>query len=141
MRIEQRSQQLQDVMKKDQSSSTKHSQFGHMVQQSGKGLLKETLQQLMNKVEEQGKVLGKRRTIDDLISYKKLVQQFLQEASNGINLLEEHSHNRHKTYKVLRAVDEKLLELNKEVLDKEDDGVKLLAVVGEVKGLLVNLYM
>jgi uncharacterized protein len=141
MRIEQQSRQIVDQLKKEVLPNAKQTNFSDMVQQSGKSLLKDTLQQLIHKIDEQGKVLANKRTIDDLVAYKKLVKQFLQEANNGLELFEKHSLNHQKTYKIIRAVDEKLLEMNKEVLEKEDNGVKLLSVVGEVKGLLINLYM
>jgi uncharacterized protein len=141
MRIEQRSKQIVDVIRKDVAPTSKHAPFANMIQQSGKDILQDSLQQLINKIEDQGQVLNRKRTIEELVTYKKLVKQYLQEASNGLELFEKHSHNHHKTYKIIRVVDEKLLEMNKEVIEKENDSVKLLSLVGEVKGLLVNLYL
>jgi uncharacterized protein len=141
MRIDNLGQGRVDVIKKDSNQTVKHASFSSMMQQSGEKQLKTTLNQLMAQIDEQGKQLSEKRTVDNLISYKKLVQKFLKEAANGLELHEKHSQHRHKTYKIIRTVDEKLSEIQKEVVERERSGVHLLSLVGEVKGLLVNLYL
>ncbi|RBW67859.1 DUF327 domain-containing protein [Bacillus taeanensis] len=105
----------------------------------------DSLNQLMNRLEEQGQRLAKHKTIENLRDYKKLVRQFIGEAlSYGLQLSEKQSHNYHsgmKTHQLVEIVDEKLIELQEEVLNKEGQGIDALRLVGEIKGLLINLYM
>ena len=43
-------------------------------------------------------------------------------------------------YKIIKKVDEKLLELADAVISKEQKGLKVLDLVGEIRGLLLDLY-
>ena len=47
---------------------------------------------------------------------------------------------RTKVYKIVKEVDKKLIDLANTVLEKEQNGLDILGLVGEIKGLLVNIY-
>jgi uncharacterized protein len=142
MRIDQLNQSRLDLIKNNSNQQpNKVDHFPAMFKQTTNSLVKDNLKQLLTKINEQGQMLAEKRTIHELVSYKRLVKQFMEEASNGLQLLEKHSQQQHKTHKIIHAVDENLLTLQKDVIDREKDGVQLLAAVGEIKGLLVNLYL
>lgn len=42
---------------------------------------------------------------------------------------------------VVQVVDEKLVELTEEVMSKEKNSLNILGKIGEIKGLLINIYM
>ncbi|MDF0726068.1 YaaR family protein [Cytobacillus sp. S13-E01] len=104
----------------------------------------ERLTGMMKEIEGQGKQLAESRTIDNLRKYKKLVKDFMEEAvSNGLQLEEQRGFNRRgrtKVYKIIKEVDSKLIELTNAVLDKEKKGLDALSLVGEIHGLLINIY-
>ena len=104
----------------------------------------ERLTGMMKEIEGQGKQLAESRTIDNLRKYKKLVKDFMEEAvSNGLQLEEQRGFNRRgrtKVYKIVKEVDSKLIELTNAVLDKEKKGLDALSLVGEIHGLLINIY-
>ena len=104
----------------------------------------ERLTGMMKEIEGQGKLLAESRTIDNLRKYKKLVKDFMEEAvSNGLQLEEQRGFNRRgrtKVYKIVKEVDSKLIELTNAVLDKEKKGLDALSLVGEIHGLLINIY-
>lgn len=104
----------------------------------------EHLTQVINKIEEQGKRLVKSQTIDSLRKYKTLVKQFMNEAvKNGFELHEERAFNHRgttKVYKLVKEVDMKLVDLTNDILQKEKDSLNLLKRVGEIQGLLINMY-
>src|SRR5690606_14339196 len=104
----------------------------------------EKLQQMVVEIEEQGKTLAEHRTVDELRKYKKMVKEFMEEAvNNGLKLEEQRGFNRRgrtKVYKIVKEVDKKLIDLTNAVLDKERKGIDILNMVGEVKGLLINMY-
>ncbi|TYR80131.1 DUF327 family protein [Priestia megaterium] len=104
----------------------------------------ERLSQMMTKIEEQGRHLVKHQTVDSLRKYKTLVKQFMDEAvKNGFEMHEQRGFNRRgttKVYKLVKEVDSKLIELTNDVLHKEKDGIQLLSQVGEIQGLLLNIY-
>ena len=46
----------------------------------------------------------------------------------------------HSTLALVKEVDQKLVELTEQVMDHEKKTVDLLGLIGEIKGLLVNIY-
>ncbi|OCA89018.1 YaaR family protein [Pseudobacillus wudalianchiensis] len=99
---------------------------------------------MTKEIEEQGKKLSKSQTVEDLKKYKKLVKKFMEEAvNNGLQLEEQRGFNRRgrtKVYKIVKEVDSKLIDLTNAVLDKEKKGLEVLGLVGEIQGLLINIY-
>lgn len=104
----------------------------------------ERLTRKMQEIEEQGNRLGETQSIDHLRKYKKLVKDFLDDAvKNGLQLEEHRGFNQRgsaKVYKLVKEVDKKLVDLTNEVLDKEDKGIRLLSMIGEIQGMLINIY-
>jgi uncharacterized protein len=105
----------------------------------------EKLNKLIEQIDMQGERLGRSRTIKDLKHYKSLVKNFMEEAvKNGVALKERHGFSRRgrsKVYKIITEIDKKLTDVTNAVLDKEKKGINILDTVGEIKGLLVNMYM
>ena len=99
---------------------------------------------MMQDIEDQGKILSKSQTVEDLKRYKKLVKEFMDDAvNNGLKLEEQRGFNRRgrtKVYKIVKEVDSKLIDLTNAVLDKEKNGLNILNLVGEIKGLIINMY-
>lgn len=99
---------------------------------------------LAKEIEDQGKTLSEHRTVDELRKYKKMVKQFLDEAvQNGLQLEEQRGFNRRgrtKIYKIVKEVDKKLIDLANDVLNKEKNSLDILNTVGEIQGLLINIY-
>lgn len=104
----------------------------------------EKLSKMMIAIEDQGKVLAETRTVDELRKYKKMVKEFMEDAVNlGLSLEERRGFNRRgrtKIYKIVKEVDSKLIDLTNAVLQKEKKGLQILDMVGEIKGLLINIY-
>jgi uncharacterized protein len=104
----------------------------------------DALNQKMQEIENQGSKLVESRTIENLRKYKKLVKGFLDNAvKNGLDLQEHRGFNYRgsaKAYKLVKEVDKKLVDLTNTVLDKEQGSLDLLGLVGEIKGMLINIY-
>lgn len=106
---------------------------------------KEMLDEMMADIEEKGKDLTESRTVESLFEYKDMVKGFVEEAVNfGLRIEERRGLSRSTRSKVLRvvsAVDEKLLELTDIIIAQEESKIKILQKVGEIQGLLVNIYL
>ena len=104
----------------------------------------ERLTKRMQELEAQGKVLADTQSIDHLRKYKKLVKDFMDDAvKNGLQLEERRGFSQRgsaKVYKLVKEVDQKLVELTNAVLDKEERGISLLGMIGEIQGMLINIY-
>lgn len=119
--------------------------FNEMVQKSDQKLQLDELNRLMVNIEDAGAKLARSRTLQDLAKYKKLVKSFVHEAVEyGLHLKHTRSFNgngRSRQLTVIQKVDEHLLELTKDVMEQEKNSIDILGKIGEIKGLLINLYM
>lgn len=104
----------------------------------------ERLSKRMQEIEAQGRVLADTQSIDHLRKYKRLVKDFMEDAiQNGLQLEERRGFSHRgsaKVYKLVKEVDQKLVELTNAVLDKEEKGLDLLGMIGEIQGMLINIY-
>ena len=102
------------------------------------------LQYLLTEIEKASDRLAKSKNFRDLIKYKNLVKKFIAEAvDNGLKLKKTYTWDefgQNRTLKIIEQIDEKLLQLIDEVLTKEKENIKILGLLGEIKGLLINLY-
>jgi uncharacterized protein len=131
----------QNESKTDKKSSLS---FGETVAKHSEKLQSEQLTRLLGDIETQGKRLLQSQTVKDLQAYKNLVQRFVKEAVNfGMQLKQNKSWNeqgRSRTLKLVKEIDEQLIQLTEVVLSQEKESIHLLDKIGEIKGLLVNLY-
>jgi len=106
--------------------------------------LKQRLETILHDLEQQGRRLSQSMTIGDLKAYKKLVKNFLAEAVGKTYLVKEEAHwdrrGRHKVFITVQKVDQKLEELTQMVLEQQQDQLKLLAKMDEIRGLLIDLF-
>lgn len=118
--------------------------FNELVQKQDHKLQLGQLQQLMKEVESAGERLARSRTFKDLAKFKTLVKQFVKETVNfGMELKHSHSWNQYgegRSLKLVETIDEKLIELTEELMDNKDEQIDILGKIGEIKGLLINLY-
>jgi uncharacterized protein len=118
--------------------------FSEVVSQRRTDVTLERLSKKMKEIEDQGKKLVDTRSVENLKKYKKLVKDFMEDAvKNGLELKEHRGFSQRgssKIYKLVKEVDSKLIDLTNSVLDKEKTGIDLLGLVGEIQGMLINIY-
>ncbi|WP_066290360.1 YaaR family protein [Bacillus sp. FJAT-29937] len=133
-----------DKIQTKQNLPTESISFQEVISKNRQQVLYDKFNKMVQDIEDQGKALSEKRTVDELRKYKKLVKSFLEEAvQNGLQLEEQRGFNRRgrtKIYKIVKEVDKKLIDLTNTVLDKEKKGLDILNQVGEIKGLLINIY-
>jgi len=105
----------------------------------------ERLQQKLMLVEEHGQLLAESQTIEHLEAYKEKIKDFLKDALDQSQQLEEkrgfNRRGRTKIYKVVEQVDAKLLQLTDNVISGESRRLEILDQIGEIKGMLVNVFV
>ncbi|GGJ64104.1 hypothetical protein GGR02_001525 [Anoxybacillus voinovskiensis] len=131
------------VEKKD-DAPTESVSFTEVMHKKKNDVLFERFQTMAQEIEAQGKKLAESQTVEDLKKYKKLVKQFLDDAvKNGLQLEEQRGFSRGgrtRIYKIVKEVDKKLIDLTNAVLQKEQKGLDLLGLIGEIQGLIINIY-
>lgn len=123
---------------------TGNGRFQQMVQTQGQKMQIQTLNRLIGDIEGAGQRLVRSRTFRELAKYKALVKRFVKEAVEyGLELKQSTSWNEYgqsRPLKTVETIDAKLVELSEEILNKEKSSLEILEMIGEIKGLLINLY-
>lgn len=145
MRIDGQNNIQNERLSKQAAGNKTNELFSIAMKKSQSKLHNDSLNQLMSRVDTQGQKLSNQRTLENLLNYKQAVKQFLGESiRHGLHLSDEQSQafgGGMKTHQMIKVIDKKLIEIQDEVLNNEEDGIGTLDLVGEIKGLLVNLYM
>lgn len=100
---------------------------------------------LISDIEQQGRRVATSRTFKDLAKFKSLIKKFVEKAvDHGLGVEQERGWNMEgysRTLSTVQEVDTKLVELTQLVLDKQRNSIDILEKIGEIKGLLINLYI
>lgn len=99
---------------------------------------------LMSQIDEQGKKISKKKDIRDMRRYRELVKELLNEVVyrshefSRENFLDRRG--RHRVYGIIRLVDKNLDELAEELMKDEQDNISILSKIGEIQGLLLDIF-
>ncbi|MCR5249535.1 MAG: YaaR family protein [Lachnospiraceae bacterium] len=106
--------------------------------------LQEKLASLMGEITATGERIGKKKDIRDMKKYRGLIKEFLNEVVNRSHQFSRENfldkRGRHRVYGIVRLVDENLDMLAQELMKEEKDNVEILAKIGEIRGLLLDLF-
>lgn len=118
--------------------------FSTIAQKQDEKLQMDQLGKLLSEIENAGERLAKSRTFKDLAKYKTLVKRFVRETVDfGMNLKQSHTWNQFgegRKLNIVETVDKQLVELTNDYIKKERPSIDILGKIGEIKGLLINLY-
>lgn len=135
---------MDNIRKDNLQNAERSARFGQMVTRHGQRMQTDTLTRLLGDVSSAGDRLARSRNLRDMAKFKMLIKKFLQETVDyGMGLKQSHTWNRFgesRKLKIVETIDEKLVELAEEILNQEKDSIDLLDKIGEIKGLLINLY-
>lgn len=117
--------------------------FSDIMQQQDEKFTQEQLSKMVQQITLQGDRLSRAMTVRELLQYKLLIRQFLEEtARRGVNLRDTKGWDRRgrsKRYKLLEEIDQELLSLADELLENEQGRIEILHKIGEIRGMLINL--
>ncbi len=106
--------------------------------------LAQRLNLMMEEIVMQGDKLVKRMDVRDMRRYRSLIKEFMNEIVNRSHKFSRENfldrRGRHRVYGIIRLVDEKLDELAQELVKDEQDKISILAKVGEIRGLLLDIF-
>ncbi|MGV3467129.1 MAG: YaaR family protein [Heyndrickxia sp.] len=124
--------------------SANGTKFSAIVQKQDEKLQMDQLNKLLSEIESAGEKLAKSRTFKDLAKYKTLVKRFVRETVDfGMNLKQSHTWNQFgegRKLNIIETIDKQLVELTNDYIQKERPSIDILGKIGEIKGLLINLY-
>lgn len=119
--------------------------FQNVIGQKREDREHERFQRQIAAIHEKGELLAESQTVESLAEYKQLIKDFMKDAVDAALRLEDkrgfNRRGRAKIYKIVEQVDQKLLALTDQVISGEASRLSLLDQVGEIRGLLVNVYV
>ncbi|MBR6237935.1 MAG: YaaR family protein [Lachnospiraceae bacterium] len=106
--------------------------------------LQERLASMMEEITMQGDKLAKHRDIKDMRKYRSLIKSFMNEVITRSHEFSRENfldrRGRHRVYGIIRLVDETLDELAQELMKDEKDNIAILSKIGEIRGLLLDIF-
>lgn len=106
--------------------------------------LQARLTTLMEEITMQGERLAKRKDIRDMRKYRGLIKEFMNEIISRSHTFTRENFldrkGRHRVYGIIRLVDETLDELAQELVKEEGDNITILNKIGEIRGLLLDIF-
>lgn len=131
-------------LRDDNKAGVKSPAFQEIFQQAGAKLTRAELDKLMLSIDEMGKLLSRQMSWKSLMDYKERVRRFLEQiVKGGFSATEKQGFDRRgrmRLYKIISQIDDLMAELAEQVVSDEKDNIEILAKIGDIRGLLVNLY-
>lgn len=99
---------------------------------------------LMEDITAQGNRIAQHMDIRDMKKYRGLIKDFLNEVVyrshkfSRENFLDRRG--RHRVYGIIKLIDENLDQLATELVSDEMDRLKILNAIGEIEGLLLDIF-
>ena len=106
--------------------------------------LQARVEELMKDITLQGTRIAEHMDIRDLKRYRGLVREFLEEVVyrshkfSRENFLDRRG--RHRVYGIIKLIDENLDKLAGELVEDEKDHLSILSRIGEIQGLLLDIF-
>ncbi len=126
-------------------TDTPSSNFLNLMQDKKDKEKREELDKMMDEIKNKGKELVDSRSVELLVEYKKNVKEFVKTAVDfAFEIVDRKGRSRigrSKILKVVSQIDEELVKLTDEFLAEERNRLNLLQKIGELGGLLTNIYV
>lgn len=106
--------------------------------------LQARLNTLMEEITMQGDKLAKHRDIRDMRKYRALIKDFMNEIINRSHSFSRENfldrRGRHRVYGIIRLVDQNLDELARALVSDEKENIDILSKIGEIRGLILDIF-
>lgn len=106
--------------------------------------LQERLTLMFEDITMQGEKIGKHMDVKDMKRYRSLIKDFMNEIVNRSHKFSRENfldrRGRHRVYGIVRRVDETLDELAQELMKEQKDHISVLGKIGEIRGLLLDIF-
>ena len=106
--------------------------------------LQNTLKVMMEEITMQGDKISKKRAIRDMKKYRAMIKGFMNEVVSRSHTFERENFldrkGRHRVYGIIKLVDQRMDELAQELVKDEKDNIKILGMVGDIQGLLLDIF-
>ncbi len=102
------------------------------------------LNSMMEEITQQGDRLSKKMDVRDMKKYRGLIKSFMNEVVSRSHKFSRENfldkRGRHRVYGIIKMVDETLDQLAQELVKDEKDHLAILNKIGEIRGLLLDIF-
>lgn len=106
--------------------------------------LQARLSTMMEEITMQGNRISKKMDVRDMKRYRSMIKEFMNEVVSRSHSFSRENfldrRGRHRVYGIIRLVDETLDELAQELVKDEKDHIAILGKIGEIRGLLLDIF-
>lgn len=106
--------------------------------------VKRSLDEVLSRIDEISQRLTEAPTYENVVRYTRAVKEFMEDVIQKLYRRTERfgikTREGQKIYTLVQNVDEKLSNLTEKVLESQADSLGLASRVGEIRGMLVDLY-
>ncbi len=106
--------------------------------------LQARLSSLMDEITMQGNRISKKKDIKDMRKYRSLIKDFMNEIVSRSHSFSRENFldrkGRHRVYGIIRLVDETLDELAQELMKEQKDNITILQKIGDIRGLILDIF-
>ncbi len=99
---------------------------------------------MMEEITRQGDRISKKMDIRDMRKYRTLIKSFMNEVVSRSHKFSRENfldrRGRHRVYGIIKQVDDTLDELARELVKDEKDHIAILNMIGEIRGLLLDIF-
>lgn len=107
-------------------------------------VLQEQLTAMIEEITRQGDRLSKRMDVRDMKKYRSLIKGFFNEVVSRSHEFSRENfldrRGRHRVYGIIKLIDDNLDQLAKELVKDEKDHIAILSKIGEIRGLLLDIF-
>ena len=107
--------------------------------------VKEELENIFGKINEQADKIGEKMYLKDILEYKKLVKEFLNVATQNSHQFQNQNfldrRGRHRNYSIVKTVDRELDTLTREFINGQIDHMGVLKKIDDIRGMLLDIMM
>ena len=143
MRIDQL-QQITQTQENTQAHQADGSFKFLLASRIGEAGLQEQLMGMMEEISDQGKRISKKMDIKDMRRYRTLIKNFLNEVVTRSHKFSRENfldrRGRHRVYGIIKQVDDTLDALAQELCKDEKDHIEILKKIGEIEGLILDIF-
>ena len=99
---------------------------------------------MMEEITRQGDRISKKMDIRDMRKYRTLIKSFMNEVVTRSHKFSRENfldrRGRHRVYGIIKQVDDTLDALAQELVKDEKDHIAILNMIGEIRGLILDIF-
>ena len=99
---------------------------------------------MMEEITRQGDRISKKMDVRDMKRYRSMIKDFMNEIVSRSHSFSRENFldrkGRHRVYGIIRLIDQNLDELAQELVKEEQDNLAILSKIGEIRGLLLDIF-